>query len=151
MDTNRLVKWIVIIVLAVVAWKYALPWTKRQIKGNASSAVSSENSCVAAAQRASEAWGSGLHSFVNPPYDLGAWSSFRSGVEAKITSAESECRASCQSCDAARGAMSDLRSLVGELDTAITRGSPPPDDAVQRQEAIDRKIDSAAELAKSGK
>ncbi|HEX7677847.1 MAG TPA: hypothetical protein VF713_06970 [Thermoanaerobaculia bacterium] len=151
MDTNRLLKWVVIIVLAAVAWKYAIPWAKRQIRTSSTSAVPAEDSCVAAAQRASEAWGSGLHSFVNPPYDLGAWSSFRGDVEKKIAAAESECHASSQSSDAARGAMSDLKNLIAELDAAITNGSPVPDDAVQRQEAIDTKIEAAAELARSGK
>src|SRR5258706_8554581 len=134
MDGNRLVKLIVVVALVFLAWKYAIPGAKKQLSGHATTAAAADNSCVAAAQHASEAWGSGLHSFVNPPYDLGAWSSFRDGVEKKIAIAESECRASSQSCDAARGAMSDLKSLISELDGAITRGSPVPEDAVQRQE-----------------
>src|ERR1700741_318286 len=137
MDVSRLVKWIVIIAIIIAAWKYAIPWAKHQVQGHAISGGSVDSSCVGAARRASEAWGSGLHSFVNPPYDLGAWSSFRDDVEKKIATAESQCRASSQSCDAARGAMTDLKGLVAELDTAITSGSPVPGDAVQRQEAID--------------
>ncbi|HXH39691.1 MAG TPA: hypothetical protein VNN08_13765 [Thermoanaerobaculia bacterium] len=150
MDANRLIKWVVVIALAVVAWKYAIPWAKQQMNGHASSSAS-DNSCVAAAQRASEAWGSGLHRFANPPYDLGAWSTFHDDVEGKITAAESQCRSSAQSCEAARTAMSELRNLTRDLDTAIRNGSPPPDDAVQRQEAIDTKIEGAADLARSGK
>jgi hypothetical protein len=151
MDGNRLVKLIVIIALLFVAWKYAIPWAKKQVNRPTASSASTDSSCVTAARQASEAWGSGLHRFVNPPYDLGAWSSFRGGVETKIAAAESECSASSQSCDAARGAMSDLKSLIAELDTAITKGSPVPEDAVQRQEAIDAKIEAAADLASSGK
>src|SRR5258708_6650913 len=118
MDVNRLVKWIVIIAIVFVAWKYGIPWAKHQLQGHAIAAVSTDNSCVAAAQRASEAWGGGLHSFVNPPYDLGAWSSFRDDVEKKIATAVFQCRASCQSCDAARSAMTDLKNLIAELDAA---------------------------------
>lgn len=151
MDANRLIKWIVIIVLALVAWKYGIPWAKQQLKGHTSSVTSSDNSCVTAAQRASNAWGSELHRFANPPYDIAAWSSFRGDVEKNISSAESECSGPSQSCEEARTAMSELRNLVGELDTAIRNGSPPPDDAVQRQEAIDSKIEAAAELTRSGK
>ncbi|HSY49643.1 MAG TPA: hypothetical protein VLC46_12580 [Thermoanaerobaculia bacterium] len=151
MDANRLIKWVVIIMLAVVVWKYGIPWAKQQLKGHSSSVASSDNSCVTAAQRASETWGSGLHRFANPPYDIGAWSSFHDDVAGKISSAESECRGPEQSCEAARTAMSELRNLVGDLDTAIRNGSPPPDDAVQRQEAIDTKIEAAAELTRSGK
>lgn len=150
MDANRLVKWIVVIVLVVFAWKYAIPWAKQQIQGHSASTVTASNSCTTAAQKASETWGSGLNHFVNPPYDLGAWSSFRSDVESKISAAETECRASSQSCDTARSAMTDLRSLVSDLDSAIRNGSPPPDNAVQRQEAIDTKIEAAAVLARAG-
>jgi hypothetical protein len=149
MDANRLIKWVVIVAMAFLAWKYALPWAQRQMRGHSTS--TSDSTCVTAAQHASETWGSGLHRFINPPYDLAAWSSFRSDVDTRIAAAESECSASAQSCVAARAAMSDLRALTGELDTAIRSGSPPPDDAVQRQEAIDNKIESAADLARAGK
>jgi hypothetical protein len=151
MDANRLIKWIVVIALAILAWTYALPWAKKQIQGRSAPTASTENSCTAAAQRASETWGGGLHSFVNPPYDLGEWGRFRDDVEAKIAVANAACRESSQSCDMARDAMRDLRTLVSNLDNAITSGSPPPDDAVQRQEAIDTKIEAAAALARSGK
>jgi len=151
MDGTRLVKWILVLVCAIIAWKYALPWAQKQMHGRPSAAASSDNSCIAAAQRASETWGSGLHRFINPPYDLSAWSGFRSDVDAKIAAAETECRASAPSSDAARAAMSDLRGLTGDLDTAIRNGSAPPDDAVQRQEAIDNKIEAAADLARAGK
>ena len=50
----------------------------------------------------------------------------------------------------ARDAMRDLQTLVANMDNAITSGSPPPDDAVQRQEAIDTKIEAAAALARGG-
>jgi len=151
MDTSRLIKWVVVIVIAVAAWKYALPWAKQQMGGHTTAAASSEDTCVSAAQRASEAWGSGLHSFVNPPYDLAAWSNFQSDVDGKISAAESQCRGASMSNVEARTAMTDLKALVAAMDTSIRAGSPPPDDAVQRQEAIDTKIETAAGLVKSGK
>lgn len=150
MDANRLVKWVIIIVLVIFAWKYAIPWAKQQIQGHSASTVTASNSCTTAAQKASETWGSGLSHFVNPPYDLAAWSSFQSDVESKISSAESECRAASQSCETARSAMTDLRGLVSEMDSAIRNGSSPPDNAVQRQEAIDTKIEAAVALARAG-
>lgn len=151
MDANRLIKWAIVIALIFFAWKYALPWAKQQIQGHPTPAAATDTPCTTAAQRASETWGSGLHKFVNPPYDLGEWMRFRGDVEAKIAAANAACRESCPSCDMARDAMRDLQSLVANLDSSITSGSPPPDDAVQRQEAIDTKIATAAALASSGK
>jgi hypothetical protein len=151
MDSNRLIKWVIVIALVVLAWKYAIPWAKQQIQGHSTTAAAADTPCITAAQRASETWGSGLHKFVNPPYDLGEWTRFRGDVEAKIAAANAACRESCPSCDMARDAMRDLQALVANLDSSITSGNPPPDDAVQRQEAIDTKIEAAAALAQGGK
>ena len=153
MDFGRLVKWVLIAAIAFFAWKYILP----EIRGAAGSSRgshasrSSDNSCVAAAGRASSAWGSGIGRFVNPPYDTDAWSSFRGDVESKISAAEGSCNGSGASDEKVRGAMRDLRSLVSDLDTSIRSGSAPPSDVVQRQNAIDQAIDDAADLVRSGK
>jgi hypothetical protein len=148
---SRIVKLIILIAILYVAWKYGLPWLQRQGSGGSSTHAAATTGCPAAAARASEAWGSGLHSFVNPPYDLNAWSSFHDGVAGKISAAESECSCSADSCQKARAAMGDLRSLLSDLDSAIRNGSAPPSDVVQRQDAIDKQIDEAAELTRNGK
>ena len=150
-DVGRIVKVIVLIAVLYVAWKYGLPWLQRQSGGGGTTHASAQSGCPAAAARASEAWGSGLHQFVNPPYDLTASSSFHDSVESRIAAAEGECSCSDQSCEKARGAMHDLRSLSSDLDSAIRNGSPPPSDLAQRQEAIDKQIDEAAELTRAGK
>ena len=151
MDVGRIVKVIVLIAVLYVGWKYGLPWLQRQQSGGTTTHANAQSGCPGAAARASEAWGSGLHNFVNPPYDLAAWSSFHDSVESKIASAESECTCGSESCNKARAAMRDLRSLLSDLDSAIRNGSPPPSDLVQRQEAIDKQIDEAADLTRAGK
>jgi len=150
MDANRLIKWVILLALVFVAWKYGLPWVKNKFDSHPAAAAA-DTSCVAAAQRASEAWGSGLHRFTNPPYDLGDWGRFRNDVEGKIAEANAACRESSQSSDMAREAMRDLSALIANMDNAITSGTPPPEDAVQKQEAIDTKLDTAAALARGGK
>ncbi|MDP9193951.1 MAG: hypothetical protein M3P06_19835 [Acidobacteriota bacterium] len=154
MDIGRLVKWIVIIGIAFFAWKVVVPWVKAQKTGGSSTSISAgavgDDSCVGQAERASEAWGSGLARFVNPPYDLAAWSEFRTNVETQISEAESTCSCATESCDKVRGAMSDLRSLVSDLDNAIRNGSSPGG-IVQRQESIDNRINDARALQSDGK
>jgi len=118
MDTGRLLKWIVVIALVVAGWKYGKPWVQKQFGGTRSAAVSgAEGSCVRSAEQASEAWGSGLRNFVNPPFDLNAWSSFRNGVEAKIQEAESDCGCASESCTQAKAAMSDARTQAARFKT----------------------------------
>ena len=151
---NKLVKLIVVVAVLYVAWRHGLPWLEQNMsssKTSSSAATAPRGSCTQLASAASDAWGRGLHQFVNPPYDVNAWSSFRQDVESKISNAESECNCNSDSCSKVKSAMRDLRSLVSELDSAIRSGSPPPTDAVQRQEAVDRQIDEAADLVRSGK
>jgi len=155
MDFGKILKSVVAIVIVFAIWKYVVPWAKQEFgaKSESSTEASSggDGSCVRAAERASEAWGSGLRQFVNPPYDANAWSSFRSDVDAKISAAESDCSCEDDSCTKARSAMNDLRSLVSDVDGAIRGGASFPGDAVQRQESIDNQINEAGDLVRSGK
>lgn len=155
MDLSRIVKWVVVLVLVFVVWKYVVPWAKEEM-GNSSTATKAvasggDSSCITSAERASETWGGGLARFVNPPYDLDAWSNFRGSVDSNINAAESACICGDESCRKAQNAMRELRSLVSEMDTAIRNGTSPPQDAVQRQEAIDRQIEDARQLVAAGK
>jgi hypothetical protein len=154
MDIGRVVKWLVIIGIAFFAWKVVVPWVKQQKLGGSSTSISTsaigDDSCAGQAERASEAWGSGLAQFANPPYDLAAWSSFREGVETQIAAAEEKCSCEAESCDKVRGAMGDLRGLVSDLDNTIRNGSSP-EGFVQRQEQIDNRINEARDLQNAGK
>ena len=147
---DRIVKLVVVAAIVFVAWKYVVPWVKKQGGGGETVVAGGGASCVRSAERASEAWGSGLSRFVNPPYDAGAWSSFRGDVESKINAAEADCDCQVDSCGKAREAMRDLRSLVSDLDSTIRNGSSASD-FVQRQEAIDNRINEASDLARAGK
>ncbi len=154
MDIGRLLKWIVIIGIVFFAWKVVVPWVKEQKLGGSSTSISTgapgDDSCAGQAERASEVWGSGLAQFANPPYDLGAWSSFREQVDAQISKAESKCSCAAESCVKVREAMGDLSALVGDLDNTIRNGSSP-EGFVQRQEQIDNRINEARDLQSAGK
>lgn len=149
---GRIVRILVVVALVFAAWKYVVPWVKKQGGGAepAASSASGGGSCVQRAERASETWGGGLRQFVNPPYDLNAWSEFRGRVDSSINAAEAECDCAGESCEKARSAMRDLRALVSDLDSTIRNGSAASD-LVQRQERIDDRINEAAQLARDGK
>jgi hypothetical protein len=155
MDFSRLVKLVVVVVIVFAIWKYVIPWAKDEMGGfagkSSSATATGDSGCVNSAERASSAWGAGLGRFVNPPYDLDAWSNFKGDVDGKISQAESDCSCAEESCTKVKSAMSDLRTLVSDFDHAIRTGSSPGSDAVQRQEQIDRQIDDARELLRAGK
>lgn len=142
MSLSKLFTWIIVIAIAIFAWKTLAP-KLREGKAAKSEVADSGGSCGVAAARASERWGSGLSRFVNPPYDLNAWSSFRTDVDSAIADAESDCDCAGPSCEKGRAALRDLRALVSDFDAAIRNGSEPPADAVQRQESIDNRINEA--------
>jgi len=154
MEGSKLVKLLLLAAILFGAWKYGPPWIKQQTSHNtveASAASGAVGSCIANAERASSAWGSGIGRFANPPYDVDAWAGFRADVDAKIATADTSCEGSAESSQKARGAMRDLRSLVADLDSAIRSGAPPAGDIVQRQGDIDAQLDAARELVRSGK
>ena len=152
MDLGRIVRIVVVVAIAFALWKYGVPWVKEKTAGVTSPAASASggSSCVRSAERASETWGRGLRQFANPPYDLNAWSSFRTNVESQLNAADVECACAGESCEKARGAMRDLRQLMNDLESTIRNGSDASD-FVQRQESIDTRINEAAELARAGK
>lgn len=150
MDLGRLLKWIIVIAIIVAVYRVGIPWLKKQDFMRSAASVPAD-SCSHAAEDATNAWGGGLGRFVNPPYDLSAWSAFRDDVLTRIRDAERKCGCSKDSCQRARAAMSELRSLVSDLDRAIRDGSAPPSDVVQRQEGVDEAIAAARELESRGK
>ena len=154
MDLSRVIKWIVILVIAFLAWKYLSP---KFLKETTTSTPPTEqagfvnSSCIGAADKASQTWGSGIGKFVNPPYDMDAWSIFKSDVDTKIANAQGQCACVGESCHKIQSALHDLSSLANDLDVSLRGNTAPPSDVVQRQEAIDRQLDEARDMIRAGK
>lgn len=154
MEVGKLVKWVVILALLVFGWKALAPRIKARL--NTKSAATSidsraDDSCVGRATSASNAWSNGLGRFVNPPYDVEAWSTFKRDVDQRISEADSACTCESESCLKTGGAMRDLRNLVSELDASVRNGSPPSTDFVRAHESIDNALDEARALLREGK
>jgi len=144
---KALVQILILFLIVFAAWKW---WERHHSTSTATSASSSPaQECAAAAAAAGETWGSGVGRFANPPYDTAAWDEFRTRVDQQARRAQEKCLCGDNACNTAKSAMSDLRGLVSEMDSALRSGSPPPSDLVQRQEAIDNAINSAKEQAKT--
>ena len=143
---KTLILWAVILTIIWFAWDY---FKKHPHTDTAASAGSSAaQSCTSAASLTADAWGSGVGHFANPPYDTAAWDEFRSRIESQARRAEEKCLCAEPGCSTAKGAMSDLRNLITEMDQSLRSGSPPPADLVQRQEAIDNAVNAARDQAK---
>src|SRR5258708_34191974 len=141
MDTSKLVKWVIVLAIVFVGWKYGLPWIKAKTSGSSSGTASSDNSCISIADRASEVWGSGIGKFVNPPYDLDAWSSLSASVNSSIVATSTACGCPAESCSKVQSAMKDLHTLVSDMAPAIASGKPPAGSSAHPQSAIDAHAD----------
>src|SRR5260221_8336287 len=109
MDTSKLVKWVIVLAIVFVGWKYGLPWIKAKTGGSSSGTASTDNTCISIAGRASEIWGSGIGKFVNPPYDMDAWSSMSASVNSSIVATSTACGCPEESCQKVQSAMRDLK------------------------------------------
>lgn len=143
---KTLIIWAIILTIAWFAWD----WYKKQphTDAAASAGTSAARACTSDASLAADAWGSGVGKFANPPYDTAAWDEFRNRIETQARRAEEKCLCAEPGCSTAKGAMSDLRNLLAEMDQSLRSGSPPPSDLVQRQEAIDNAVNTARDQAK---
>lgn len=154
-EGNPLVKLIILAVVVFAVYKYGLPWAKEKNlipSGESKVAQASKNEgCLGLALNAGDAWSGGVARFMNPPVDASAWSSFRSNVDGAISSARNGCGCPEESCRKAKEAMSELRSLVSNMDAAVRSGGPPTIDVVRAQEKIDGLLDEARTLTNQGK
>jgi hypothetical protein len=139
---------IILILIVVAGWYLWTHYGQRHTDIAATAGATAAQSCASAAAAAADTWGSGVGRFANPPYDTSAWDDFRSRVEEQARRAQEKCLCAETACTTAKNAMSDLRSLVAEMDTSLRSGSPPPSDLVQRQEAIDHAVNAARDQAK---
>ena len=147
---RTIVKLVVVAAVLFFVWKQLLPkFTMHET--TKPTGTSAGTNCVFEARGASDYWGGTLGHFANPPYDMQAWDDFKSKVDARIGRAQEKCSCDDDSCKLGRQAMDELRGLVNEMDSAIRNGSPPPSDAVQRQERIDNAINDASAAAERQK
>ena len=143
-----------LVIVAVIAYGEGWPLLKTKIdefgsSGGSTAAIGSV-ACAVQADRANLAWGAGLGRFTNPPVDGVAWDSFRLQVEDQVRDARTACGCPDGSCAKAREALADLDGLLRSFDSSVRSGAPPGLDLVQRQSAIDSKIEQASSMAKAG-
>jgi len=149
---GRIIKLVVFIAVLFFLWKEVLPRiTTHGSETTKPTGTNAGTNCVFEARGASDYWGGTLAHFANPPYDMQAWDDFKSKVDARIGRAQEKCSCEEDSCRLGRQAVEELRGLVTEMDSSIRNGTPPPSDAVQRQERIDNAINDASAAAERQK
>ncbi len=152
---NPLVKLVILAVVVYAGYKFGLPWAKEKHllpgSGSSSPRAARDAGCLELAESAGSVWADGVASFMNPPVDAAAWTSFRSDVDGAISRASSGCGCAEESCAKAREAMSVLSGIVSDMDAAVRGSGPLPSDIVRVQERINDLLDDGRTLANQGK
>ena len=144
MNLRTVVVLLVVALAGLYVWKRVGSNVERT--GSVVAAGPSSDRCVDAAAEASGELGASIGKFVNPPVDQSEWDTFASRVNGRISAAEAACACVSQRCARARGAVTELRSVVSSLDAAARSGGSVDPSIVQRQEAIDDTINEARSM-----
>lgn len=150
MDGKTLIKLLVVAAVLLFLWKKGLPWLNQQQTAKVSNAATTSKgmNCVFEARSASEFWGGNLRAFSSPPYDMTAWTEFKSHMDDRLSRSDEKCSCSDAACTNAKEALTEMRRMVSDVDNMIRAGSPPPSDIVQRLERVDQALDRARDAAK---
>jgi hypothetical protein len=153
-----ILKVLALVVIAYFAVTEGWPWLREELKQGRGAGGGGEQSfggdggrCVDLAAEASAALGEQIHRFRQPPYDLAAWGSAVAAVEERASRAETVCTCPLESCQTAAAALTELRDLLGAVDSVI-RGDPTAfRNPARQQERIDDLLAQARDAARDGR
>lgn len=148
-----IVKLLLVLIVGFFAITQGWPWLRDRLGGGSESVPAGNEEagrCVARAEAASQALADAIIRFQQPPADLEAWDSARSGAEDRISSAEEACACPAESCKRAETALSEIRDLAASADDML-RGGSGFSNLATRQERIDELINGARNLARQGR
>lgn len=147
---KTLLGWLLILGLAYFAWTEGWPWLQAELDrlGEGSRSVAAAGSdeasrCVTLATDASRSFAGGLGRFIDPPVDTGAWMRFAGQVQARRRQASDACGCSDEACAPAREAMTQLESLLQDLDGVVRGSTDAFFNPATRQQRIDELLDQA--------
>ena len=151
---SRIVRLVVLVVLAFVAYDYGWPWLQgvladqggesRSLEGGMSDDGGEVENCLELATAANDEFASRVGQFIGRQGDTGDWMQFAGGVQNRIGSAQSACGCIGEGCVLASRAMSELETLVQEVDGAVRGATEGAANAANRQEKVYDLLNQAA-------
>lgn len=144
-----------VVVLLVLGYTEVLPRLRENRgglggrSGETSSGEGQGGACVAEAAAANRAFGSDIGRFARAG-EVEAWEDHRWETESLLDEAEQTCDCNRPSCEKARDALAQLRTLVDELDSIVRSDTLVSFNPARRQERIDNLLGTARDLARRG-
>ena len=148
---GRIIKLIVVAAVIYFALSYAVPWIKglagAPLRSGGGNTDTGAGRCIDLASRASSAFGEEVRLFSSPPVDVNAWGASVTRIQLKVADAESACYCSSPACPKAREALSELRSLVSQMDGFVRGDATGMSNPASYAERVDQLLDEARALS----
>ena len=150
---ERLLKLAVLAVIIYFGVTAVVPWLKKELGGGGGRDFSGMGEgggqCVAVAEAASRDFGDGIRQFSRPPIDVESWDRVERQLSGSLYDADNACSCPEGSCDKAREALDELRSILSEFDAGFRGEQPVPLNAARGLQRVDRLLSEARSLASS--
>lgn len=145
---DRFVKLAVLVVVLYFGVTQVVPWVKEELGIGVARDFSGGGGggCVAVAEAASRDFGSGIRQFSRPPIDVESWDRVERQLSGSIYEAESACSCPEESCEKAREALDELRSILYDFDAGFRGQQPVPLNAARQMQRIDALLAEAGNL-----
>ncbi len=128
MDLRKIVKWLVFLLIVVVAWREGWPRLQAMLSGSfhtAAASVEDESlaeTCIREATATVQAFGDGVSTYGRDRSDTAGWMRFAGRIQRRAGSARNLCDCPGEACSRAKAALVQLDSLIQRTD-GMVRGS----------------------------
>lgn len=156
MDLRKIVKWLVLLLIVVIAWQEGGPRLKKLLADASPSAVSSDvagetldNRCIRLATETAQDFGAGVSKYGRDRSDTGGWMRFAGRIQKRVESARNYCACPSDACSKASSALVQLGGLVQKTDGMVRGSTEEMFNPATDMEEIYDKLDQAKSLARS--
>ncbi len=147
---DRILKLAVLAVVLYFGVTKVVPWMKQELGGGGARDFSDvgegSGQCVAVAEAANRDFGAGIRQFSRPPIDVESWDRVERQLSSSLYDAESACSCPEESCDKAREALDELRSILYDYDAGFRGRQPVPLNAARGLQRVGRLLNEARSL-----
>jgi len=156
MDLRKLVKWLVLLLVVVIAWKEGWPHVKTLLAAASPSSISADvagesldNRCIRLATEAAQDFGDGVSKYGRDRSDTGGWMRFAGRIQKRVESARNYCSCPSDACAKANSALVQLGSLIQRTDGMVRGSTEVTFNPATDMEEIYDKLDQARSLERS--
>ncbi len=156
MDLRKLVKWLIFLLVVVIAWKEGVPRLKAILASSGATSISSEvadesldNRCIRLATETAQDFGAGVSKYGRDRSDTAGWMSFAGRIQKRVESARNYCDCPSDACEKAKSALVQLGSLIQRTDGMVRGSTEVTFNPATDMEEIYDKLDQAKSLERS--